>query len=86
MNAENLRQRDFEDDIVHAAVQALSAVSSWDSLKDPPGPLSHLYEHASRGEPEPGDGVKMVHSILDGEEIQFTRISDHDLVLVWQSE
>ena len=31
-NAENRRQRDFEDDIVDAAVQALSAVSSWDRL------------------------------------------------------
>ena len=63
MNAENLRERDFENGIVDAAVQVVSAVSSWDSLKDPSGPLRHPYERAARGELQPGDGAKLVSTI-----------------------
>ena len=70
MNAEHRRQRDIEDDTVHAAVKALSAVTSWESLKDPSGPLACLYEHASRDELQPGDGKKLIHAIIDEEETQ----------------
>ena len=70
MNAEHRRQRDIEDDTVHAAVKALSAVTSWESLKDPSGPLAGLYEHASRDELQPRDGIKLIHTIIDEEEIR----------------
>ena len=70
MNAEHRRQRDIEDDTVHAAVKAFSAVTSWESLKDPSGPLACLYEHASRDELQPGDGKTLIHAIIDEEEAQ----------------
>ena len=70
MNAEHRRQRDIEGDTVHAAIKALSAVTSWESLKDPSGPLACLYEHASRDELKPGDGKKLIHAIIDEEKAQ----------------
>ena len=78
MNAEHRRQRDIEDDTVHAAVKALSAVTSWESLKDPSGPLARLYEHASRDELQPGDGKKLIHAIIDEEETQEILIRNQE--------
>ena len=70
ISAAAMHTANIDDAIVHAAVQALSAVCDWDSLREPKGPLARLYAHASRDEPKPSDGVKLVHSIIERAEIQ----------------
>ena len=51
------------------AVQALSAGNSWDDLKDPEGPLRHIYENATQYGVSCSDGATLVHTVIDDNNI-----------------